>query len=609
MEPADPESARQFLLEAIAALTVMLPDESPEPTADDAPEEPMGEAKALLQTAESLLDGLEDTDLEQARALVSQALNVLDLNGPDELLGEPPDEPREPEGIQVDWLESSYPPDLPAEELIESAMSLLDEVAEQRALSEAEEEAETTARELMDELGYGDGFVYVPGDPLPDPGLEEVLDLLGVTTDAKAVELAYGESYKAYINVLDGDLDVSFNVPTGSTEVRAYQMLVEAGYTEGLPDDIDYDEASSEVRAAIDLLEIVAEQELELERANEPTAAELEAKDLLEELGYGDGFFYSRFDPLPDPRLHEVLDLLGVVDEVKILGLVKDEEDPLVMEIAPTSVGGVKVLSDGPSNPQELQEMQAYRMLMGAGFSIRDLEAYSAFGVLGGDQTFALAQSMDSQDFSELGSEKTLFMVETIGIERFAELSPTHIVEAISAIGTSPESEDSISEEMAMDMVGLLSKESIVKLGSARSAELVSFLDGDSLKATGEDQIVAFAEVIVADSDAVKILDSSSLSIIASALDEEALNDIGADGISELIANIDDHDISDLRPTVVSGLIEFLDADYFGDKVISFAETEVVNTFITTNYVAPPDAFLELMESEGVVGIFKGLFR
>ena len=243
--------------------------------------------------------------------------------------------------------------------------------------------------------------------------------------------------------------------------------------------------------------------------------------------------------------------------------------------------------------------------------TIRDLDldfAQDKVSSLGPGKIFEVISTMDKENFIEMGGSKTLMMVEAIGIERFTQLGSNKIVEALSVIDTDKQAERAISEEFAKGVIESLSAESIVKLGSIQAAEIVSFLDADAIIETSSDQIFAFAKVIVADPAAIQIVDSRSLAAIASKLNVEALDDIGTEGISELVSHVDAGDISELQPAIVGGLLEFLDADYLGDRILHFDEAEPMETFITTNYVAPPDAFLELMESEGVAGIFKGLF-
>ena len=56
-------------------------------------------------------------------------------------------------------------------------------------------------------------------------------------------------------------------------------------------------------------------------------------------------------------------------------------------------------------------------------------------------------------------------------------------------------------------------------------------------------------------------------------------------------------------------LLKILDAEYLGNQVLSFDDIPPIETFVTGNLITPPESFLELMRSEGVVAIFKDVWR
>ena len=204
-------------------------------------------------------------------------------------------------------------------------------------------------------------------------------------------------------------------------------------------------------------------------------------------------------------------------------------------------------------------------------------------------------------------------MLETMRTENFGEFDIRQLVAILSTIGTEDFGETnpptSVTTELEKTLAVSLSAASLLQTETGQSENIESFMDPDQLIETTAAHIAVLIKVLVTDSAVLSTVDSESLSIMASKLNWGALEDIGEEGVSRLVAHIGYDDIMNLEPTVVRGLIEFLDADYLGDNILHFDEAKPMVTFITTNYVAPPDAFLELMESEGVAGIFKGLFR
>ena len=79
--------------------------------------------------------------------------------------------------------------------------------------------------------------------------------------------------------------------------------------------------------------------------------------------------------------------------------------------------------------------------------------------------------------------------------------------------------------------------------------------------------------------------------------------------IGDLVSNIEPQDLIEMPSSDMKNLLTALDAEYFGDQVLSFDHLPPIETFVTNNLVTPPEAFLELMRSDGVIAIFKGVWR
>ena len=232
-----------------------------------------------------------------------------------------------------------------------------------------------------------------------------------------------------------------------------------------------------------------------------------------------------------------------------------------------------------------------------------DLESVGfELDLLGDAGALVLAEEMGPEEYRDLGSDKTLDLLQTMGVAKFGQLDLDQMLGALKAVDTGLPEGDSIPEDIAITALELLSPLSLDELGPERMSQLVSFVNPENVSAMESDQAIAVAESIVVNPDAIAILESKTISALVSQIAEQ--DGVDQTTVSDLVSNIEPQDLIEMPSSEMENLLTVLDAEYFGDQILSFDDLPPIETFVTDNLITPPEAFLELMRSDGVIAIF-----